>query len=114
MNGKLDKASAVLSKIYATSEEVSEEITVTQNSLKGETKGAWSDLLKPGILIAVITGSAIAILGQFMGVNAVLYYGPKIFSEAGFDNPMFSTVLVGVVSRDFIQKLVGAVDCLAI
>ena len=98
VNNKLSKASAVLSRIYATSEEVSEEITVTQNSLKGETKGAWSDLLKPGILIAVIAGSAIAILGQFMGVNAVLYYGPKIFSEAGFDNPMFSTVLVGIVN----------------
>lgn len=98
INNKLSKASAVLSRIYATSEEVSEEITVTQNSLKGETNGAWSDLLKPGILIAVIAGSAIAILGQFMGVNAVLYYGPKIFSEAGFDNPMFSTVLVGIVN----------------
>ena len=98
VNNKLSKASAVLSRIYATSEEVSEEITVTQNSLKGETNGAWSDLLKPGILIAVIAGSAIAILGQFMGVNAVLYYGPKIFSEAGFDNPMFSTVLVGIVN----------------
>ena len=55
-------------------------------------------LLKPGILIAVLAGSAIAILGQFMGVNAVLYYGPKIFSQAGFDNPMFSTVLVGLVN----------------
>lgn len=98
VNGKLDKASAVLQKIYATSEEVKEEIETTQTSLNGETKGAWSDLLKPGILVAVIAGSAIAILGQFMGVNAVLYYGPKIFSEAGFDNPMFSTVLVGVVN----------------
>ena len=98
INGRLDKASAVLQKIYATSEEVKEEIETTQSSLKGETKGTWSDLLKPGILIAVIAGSAIAILGQFMGVNAVLYYGPKIFSEAGFDNPMFSTVLVGVVN----------------
>ncbi len=98
VKGKLDKASAVLQKIYATSEEVKEEIETTQSSLKGETKGTWSDLLKPGILIAVIAGSAIAILGQFMGVNAVLYYGPKIFSEAGFDNPMFSTVLVGVVN----------------
>ena len=28
----------------------------------------------------------------------MLYYGPKIFSDAGFDNPMFSTVLVGVVN----------------
>ena len=98
VNGKLDKASKVLNKIYATPAEAEEEIKVTQNSLKGETKGAWADLLKPGILIAVIAGSAIAILGQFMGVNAVLYYGPKIFSEAGFDNPMFSTVLVGVVN----------------
>lgn len=98
VNGKLDKASVVMQKIYATQEEIQEEITVTQNSLKGETKGKWSDLLKPGILVAVIAGSAIAILGQFMGVNAVLYYGPKIFSEAGFDNPMFSTVLVGVVN----------------
>ena len=98
VNGKLDKASAVLSKIYASEAEVKEEIEVTNASLKGETKGKWSDLLKPGILLAVIVGSAIAILGQFMGVNAVLYYGPKIFSEAGFENPMFSTVLVGVVN----------------
>ncbi len=98
VNGKLDKASAVLGKIYATSDEVNNEIEVTNASLKGETKGKWSDLLRPGILLAVIAGSAIAILGQFMGVNAVLYYGPKIFSEAGFDNAMFSTVLVGVVN----------------
>ena len=98
VNGKLDKAAVVLGKIYASESEVKDEIKTTQASLNGETKGAWSDLLKPGILIAVIAGSAIAILGQFMGVNAVLYYGPKIFSDAGFDNPMFSTVLVGVVN----------------
>ena len=98
VKGKLDKASGVLAKIYASDAEVKEEIATTQTSLKGETKGAWSDLLKPGIFLAVIAGSAIAILGQFMGVNAVLYYGPKIFADAGFDNPMFSTVLVGVVN----------------
>ena len=98
VNGKIDKASRVLNKIYASQAEVQEEIDVTCKSLEGENKGKWSDLLKPGILVAVIAGSAIAILGQFMGVNAVLYYGPKIFSEAGFDNPMFSTVLVGIVN----------------
>ena len=98
VNGKLDKASLVLGKIYASEAEVRNEIQTTQDSLNGETKGVWADLLKPGIFIAVLAGSAIAILGQFMGVNAVLYYGPKIFSEAGFDNPMFSTVLVGVVN----------------
>ena len=98
VKGRMEKAAVIFGKIYATEEEVKEEIETTQTSLKGAVKGAWSDLLKPGILIAVIAGSAIAILGQFMGVNAVLYYGPKIFSDAGFDNPMFSTVLVGAVN----------------
>lgn len=59
---------------------------------------AWAALREPGILKAVLIGSAIAILGQFMGVNAVLYYGPKIFADAGFHDPLFSTVLVGVVN----------------
>lgn len=98
VRGKLSKATNVLNKIYPTQEQTDEEINATQKSIGGETKGEWKDLLKPGILVAVIAGSAIAILGQFMGVNAVLYYGPKIFSEAGFDDPMFSTVLVGVVN----------------
>ena len=60
----------------------------------------WKALREPGILKAVLIGSAIAILGQFMGVNAVLYYGPKIFQDAGLsgEGSMFSTVLVGVVN----------------
>lgn len=98
VNGKLDKAAAVYGRIYRAKEDVEAEIATTGESMSGEKKGSWRDILKPGILKAVIIGSAIAILGQFMGVNAVLYYGPKIFSEAGFDNPMFSTVLVGVVN----------------
>lgn len=98
VKGRLPKATAVLSKIYNDTTEIQNEIDVTRESMAGSDNGSWKDLLKPGILIAVLAGSAIAILGQFMGVNAVLYYGPKIFSQAGFDNPMFSTVLVGLVN----------------
>ena len=56
--------------------------------------------MQPGILKAVLIGAAIAILGQFMGVNAVLYYGPTIFEEAGLSggDALFSQVLVGVVN----------------
>ena len=97
VRGKMDKASGVLAKIYADQNDIDNEIATTKESMAGD-KGSWTDLLKPGLLVAVIAGSAIAILGQFMGVNAVLYYGPKIFADAGFDNPMFSTVLVGVVN----------------
>lgn len=97
IKGKPSEATAVLSRILGSEDEINAEVEATRSS-SGEDKGSWSDLLKPGILVAVLAGCAIAILGQFMGVNAVLYYGPKIFSEAGFDNPMFSTVLVGLVN----------------
>ena len=97
IKGKPSEATAVLSRILGSEDEINAEVETTRSS-SGEDKGSWSDLLKPGILVAVLAGCAIAILGQFMGVNAVLYYGPKIFSEAGFDNPMFSTVLVGLVN----------------
>lgn len=97
IKGKPNEATAVLSRILGSEDEINAEVEATRSS-SGEDKGSWSDLLKPGILVAVLAGCAIAILGQFMGVNAVLYYGPKIFSEAGFDNPMFSTVLVGIVN----------------
>lgn len=57
-------------------------------------------LLRPGIFKAVIVGVCIAMLGQFMGVNAVLYYGPSIFEQAGLsggDSLMYQ-VLVGLVN----------------
>lgn len=99
VKGNYKKATGVLSRIYSNPSDIDEEVRATKQSLEGsKDKGSWKDLLKPGILVAVLAGSAIAILGQFMGVNAVLYYGPKIFSQAGFDDPMFSTVLVGVVN----------------
>ena len=98
VKGRFDEASGVLARIYSASEEVSSQLELTKASIAGEVKSEWKSLLEPGILTAVLLGSAIAILGQFMGVNAVLYYGPEIFKDAGFEDPLFSTVLVGIVN----------------
>ena len=98
VKGQESKASGILQRIYGSSEAAATGLAETRASIAGEVKTPWSALLERGIFIAVLIGSAIAILGQFMGVNAVLYYGPKIFADAGFEDPLFSTVLVGVVN----------------
>ena len=98
VKGREGKARDVLSRIYPSPEGVAAQLALTQASIAGEVKSEWKALLAPGIRTAVLLGSAIAILGQFMGVNAVLYYGPEIFKDAGFEDPLFSTVLVGVVN----------------
>ena len=100
VKGREDKASNILLRIFKSPDAVSEQIALTKTSIQGETKSEWKALLEPGILKAVIFGSAIAILGQFMGVNAVLYYGPQIFQDAGLSggDALFSQVLVGIVN----------------
>ena len=98
VKGRETRATGILERIYGSEEAAKAGLAETRASIAGEVKTPWSALLERGIFIAVLIGSAIAILGQFMGVNAVLYYGPKIFADAGFEDPLFSTVLVGVVN----------------
>ena len=98
VKGQDSRALAIMRRIYFSDSEAEAGLAQTKESIAGEVKTEWKALLEPGILKAVLVGSAIAILGQFMGVNAVLYYGPKIFSDAGFSDPLFSTVLVGIVN----------------
>ena len=100
VKGREDKALNVLQRIYLEPQGAREQLEATRASIAGEVKSEWKELLEPGIFKAVLIGSAIAILGQFMGVNAVLYYGPKIFMDAGLsgEGSLLSTVLVGVVN----------------
>ena len=92
------RAAVIFSDIYRRPEDVERQIADTRSTVSAETKSEWRSLLRPGILKAVVIGVCIAILGQFMGVNAVLYYGPSIFKDAGMDDPLFCQVLVGVVN----------------
>ncbi len=100
VRGEDAKAHTILQRIYASSDEADNQISETRSVLQTETKSDWSLLFKKGIFRAVLIGAAIAILGQFMGVNAVLYYGPSIFEEAGLSggDALYSQVLVGIVN----------------
>lgn len=100
LKGKEERAVHILERIYISSKEALSQLSETKSVLSSESKSEWSFLLKPGILKAVVIGVCIAILGQFMGVNAVLYYGPSIFENAGLSggDSLFYQVLVGLVN----------------
>ena len=100
VRGKELKAVNILLKIYNSITEAKSQLNETKSVLTSETKSEWSLLMKPGIFKAVIIGVCIAILGQFMGVNAVLYYGPSIFENAGLSggDSLFYQVLVGLIN----------------
>ena len=100
VRNKETKAVGILKRIYCSGQEAIRQLQETKSVLTSEMKSEWSMLLKPGIFKAVVIGVCIAMLGQFMGVNAVLYYGPAIFEEAGLSggDSLFYQVFVGLVN----------------
>lgn len=79
LKDNIEKAKATFSRIYTSISKVNLQIEEILETLSGD-KNRMRILTEPGIKKAVLIGIAIAILGQFMGVNAVLYYGPSIFN----------------------------------
>ena len=112
LKGKEKQAQGTLTLIYHSEQEAKSQIIATQEVISSDTKSEWSMLMKPGILKAVVIGACIAILGQFMGVNAVLYYGPTIFENAGLSggDSLFYQVLVGVVNMLTTILALGIID----
>ena len=100
VRGREERALGILNRIYAAASEALHQLNETKSVLATEDKSDWRMLLKPGILKAVAIGASIAILGQFMGVNAVLYYGPSIFEKAGLGggDALFYQIMVGMVN----------------
>lgn len=97
---KLSSAESIFSRIYTDPAEIQRQIAATREVCDTKESSEIKMLFQPGIFTALIIGVCIAILGQFMGVNAVLYYGPEIFKSAGLpsDDALFYQVLVGLAN----------------
>lgn len=97
---KEGNAEHILRRIYGNAKDTQFEMNETRKVAETATKSDWRLILKPGIFRSILIGVAIAILGQFMGVNAVLYYGPTIFESSGLSggDSLFYQVLVGLVN----------------
>ena len=104
MSGKKEKALEVLSKIngLAKAQEILGEIenTVSEKKEKVLTYG-W---------VVIFVGIMLSVFQQAVGINAVLYYAPRIFESLGMGNPMVQTVLMGVVNITFTLVAIFTVE----
>ncbi len=72
------------------------EIEAAQN----RTTNQSISLLHPSLRIPLLIGMVLAVLQQFSGINAIIYYGPSIFQSAGIDssNALYFQVIIGAIN----------------
>ena len=106
MSGQEDKALTVLSNINGESK--AREIL---NDIKNTVVEKKEKLLAYGFLVIFIgIGIMLSVFQQFVGINAVLYFAPRIFESMGMGNPMTQTVLMGVINITFTLVAIFTVE----
>jgi SP family xylose:H+ symportor-like MFS transporter len=104
MTGADDKAMGVLSRINGY--EKAKEIIL---DIKGTLSEKKEKLFSYGFM-CIFIGIMLSVFQQVVGINAVLYYAPRIFQDMGMDNPMVQTVIMGVVNITFTLLAVFTVE----
>ena len=104
LNGQDDKALTVLSNING--ETKAREILA---EIKATAVEKTEKLFSYGWMVIFI-GCMLSVFQQIIGINAVLYFAPRIFESMGMDNPMFQTVLMGIINITFTLVAVFTVE----
>ena len=104
MVGQDDKALGILSKING-----SEKARQILSDIK-ETITVKTERLMTYGFLCIFVGIMLSVFQQAVGINAVLYYAPRIFGDMGMTNPMVNTVVMGVVNILFTLVAVFTVE----
>lgn len=104
MSGNDSKALEVLTKING-----SEKAERILEAIKSTTKEKTEPLFAYGFM-CIFIGIMLSVFQQAIGINAVLYYAPRIFQDMGMSNPMVQTVIMGVINITFTLVAVFSVE----
>lgn len=110
IHGKSEKAKAILLKA-SNEEEAENEIKDIEEALETEKKSK-NLILAPGIKLALFLGVSLAVLQQFTGIDAIIYYGPRIMETAGFalNDALGSQVIIGTINMIFTILAILLID----
>lgn len=94
-----EKAARDVMKLTYPASEIDHKIE-NMKKINQIADNTWTVLKSPWLLSTIIIGSVFALLQQLIGINAIIYYAPKIFATAGFgeSTAILSTVGIGVVN----------------
>ncbi len=98
---RVEKAKEILYSLR-TKAEADKEINEMENA-SSKAKESSHSLFDPAFRIPLIIGIVLAILQQFSGINAIIYYGPRIFESAGIpsSNALVFQVIIGAINLVF-------------
>lgn len=102
--GKDDAALKVLGRING-----SQRAVTILSEIKATTHEKTEKLFTYGWLVIFI-GIMLSVFQQIVGINAVLYFAPRIFDTMGMGNPMVQTVIMGVINILFTLLAVFTVE----
>ena len=102
--GRDDVALRILSKING-----SNKASQILKDIK-ETMVVKTEKLQTYGWLCIFVGIMLSVFQQAVGINAVLYYAPRIFGDMGMENPMVITVFMGVVNILFTLVAIFTVE----
>lgn len=102
--GEDDRALGILSRINGA-----DEARLILSDIKATITAKTEKLFSYGYL-CIFIGVMLSVFQQIVGINAVLYYAPRIFGDMGMTNPMVNTVVMGVVNILFTLVAVFTVE----
>lgn len=101
LKGLKEHAVNVFKRMHLDDAEIAAEVQEIEDSMKVKQNGFQMFMQNSNFRRAIGLGIGLQIIQQLTGINVVMYYAPKIFSLAGFENvneQMWGTVIVGVTN----------------
>merc|ERR1711972_562187 len=92
--GMRKEALKVLLTIRTEEEAEIEEREIFEEIQKSREEGdpTWSELFHGRVARLLLLGITLQLLQQLVGMNAFMYFGPKIFKSIGFSKNLFTTI----------------------
>jgi SP family xylose:H+ symportor-like MFS transporter len=112
LKGRDEEALKILTKINSNEDAVKEmkQIKASLDTNQSQIKLSY---FSAGILSIILIGTALSMLQQFTGINAVLYYGADIFEKAlgfGQEDVLLQQILLAFVNLVFTFIAMFTVD----